>query len=74
MTVLKIELINPGARVLLEDLAKLDLIRIQEVEEVPQQLSALLARLRSHEADVPTLDEITQEVEEVRHQRQGSNG
>jgi hypothetical protein len=74
MTILNIELINPGARALLEDLAKLDLIRIREVEETPQQFSALLTKLRSYEAEAPTLEEITQEVEEVRHQMQRRNG
>ena len=69
MTILRIELINPEARTLLEDLAKLDLIRIQEVGETPQRFSALLAKLRTYEAEAPTLEEITQEVEEVRHQR-----
>ena len=32
MTVIKIELIDPRAKILLEDLAKLNLIKIQEVE------------------------------------------
>lgn len=74
MTILRIELINPEARTLLEDLAKLDLIRIQEVEETPHQFSELLAKLRSYEAEAPTLEEITQEVDEVRHQMQQKNG
>ncbi|HMO40053.1 MAG TPA: hypothetical protein PKC76_15800 [Saprospiraceae bacterium] len=74
MTILKIELINPEARTLLENLAKLDLIRIQEVEETPQQFSALLLKLRLQEAEAPTLEEITEEVEEVRHQMQQKNG
>ena len=74
MTVIKIELIDPNARILLEDLAKLNLIRIQEVETPQQRFAALLTRLRSNEAEVPTLEEIAKEVEIVRTERQVSNG
>lgn len=73
MTVLKIELINPKARMLLEELANLDLIRIQGEEETSLQFSNLLSKLRAHDTEVPTLEDITQEVEEVRHQIQQGN-
>lgn len=69
MTVLKIELIDPRAKMLLEDLAKLHLIRIQEVETTKERFSALLSRLRSKEDEAPSLEEITEEVESVRSER-----
>ncbi len=55
------------------DLAKLNLIRIQEVDTPQQRFAALLTRLRSNETEVPALEEIAQEVETVRIERQVSN-
>lgn len=74
MIVIKIELIDPRAKILLEDLAKLNLIKIQEVETSKQRFSALLSRLRSKEDEAPSLEEITKEVESVRVERKDSNG
>lgn len=74
MTVIKIELIDPRAKILIEDLAKLNLIRIQEVETSKQRFSALLSKLRSKEDGAPSLEEITREVESVRAERNDSNG
>jgi hypothetical protein len=74
MTVIKIELIDPRAKILLEDLAKLNLIKIQEVETSKELFSALLSKLRSKEEEAPSLEEITKEVESVRAERKGSNG
>lgn len=74
MTVIKIELIDPRAKILLEDLAKLDLIRIQEPESPQKRFSALLNRLRSQEEEAPDLEEITKEVEAVRAARKRENG
>lgn len=74
MTVFKIELIDPRARVLLEDLAKMNLIRIEEEEDPTQRLSALLSKLRSKAEEAPTIEEITSEVELVRDQRKRKNG
>ncbi len=71
---MKIELIDPRVKAILEDLAKMDLIRIQEEEEPKERLSALLTKLRSKEGDAPSIEEITKEVELVRSQRKGSNG
>lgn len=74
MTVLKIELIDPRVKALLEDLAKLNLIKIQEEESTQKRFSALLAKLRSKKDEAPSLDEITKEVEIVRSQRKKGNG
>jgi hypothetical protein len=73
MTIFKIELLDPRARALLEDLAKLNLIRIEE-EDPAQRLSALLTKLRSKAEEAPGLEEITSEVELVRAQSKKGNG
>jgi uncharacterized protein YwgA len=74
MTVLRIELVDPRVKILLEDLAKLNLIKIQEEEELQKRFSALLKKLRSKEEEAPSLEEITKEVEIVRSQRKKENG
>lgn len=74
MTVLRIELVDPRVKILLEDLAKLNLIKIQEEEEPQKRFSALLKKLRSKEEEAPSLEEITKEVEIVRSQRKKENG
>lgn len=68
MTVIRIELLDPRAKALIEDLAKMNLIRIQDVDSSKERFSALLNKLRSKE-DVPTLEEISEEVEAVRAAR-----
>lgn len=74
MTVIKIELIDPRARILLEDLAKLNLIKIQEPDSSQKQFSELVARIRSKASEVPSLNEITKEVEAVRSARKDTHG
>lgn len=71
MTVIRIELLDPRAKALLEDLAKLDLIKIQDVDAPQQRFSALLNKLRSKEDETPSLEEITEEIELVRKERNG---
>lgn len=69
MTIITVELVDPRAKALLEDLAKMNLIKIQEVETSKQRFSALLSRLRAKEGEAPSLDEITNEVEAMRSER-----
>lgn len=69
MTIYQIELIDPKAKMLLEDLAKMNLIKLTEVEDVKRSFQALLLRLRSKNEMPLSLEEITQEVEEVRQKR-----
>ncbi|MDR0603200.1 MAG: hypothetical protein LBG80_02715 [Bacteroidales bacterium] len=57
-------MMNPQAKVLLQDLAALKLITIQPSSGI----SELLFKFRNHAA-VPSLEEITQEVETVRSAR-----
>lgn len=72
MTRLTIELIDPRAKVLLEGLAQMNLIKIQEISETQKRVSNLLSRLRSMSEEAPDLEEITAEVEKVRTERNQS--
>jgi hypothetical protein len=65
METFRIQVANPQAKVLLQDLAALKLITIQPSPKI----SELLVRLRSHADTAPSLEEITQEVETVRSAR-----
>lgn len=67
MNTLKIGILNPKATKLLRDLEDLKLISISE-SSTPS-FSAVIRRLRSKASSVPTLDEITKEVELVRLKR-----
>jgi hypothetical protein len=66
METLRIDILNPKAKSLLKDLADLDLIRIKKVKS---EFQDLMEKLRSQSADVPSLEEITTEVEAVRKAR-----
>lgn len=67
MDTLKIDIINPKARKLLNDLADLKLIAIQDVSK--GGFSGVLKKLRTKRKSTPSLDEITKEVEMVRTKR-----
>lgn len=68
METLRIDILNPKAKSLLKNLADLDLIRIKKVK-VKSEFQDLLEKLRSQSVDVPSLEEITAEVEAVRKAR-----
>ena len=68
MESLKIEIINPKARRLINSLAELDLIRIQKTKR-KSDFGELLNRLRKNETSAPSLDEISAEVESARKSR-----
>ena len=68
MESLRIEIVNPKAKSLIKNLADLDLIRIKK-EKVKSEFTELLDRLRMHSDSVPSLEEITKEVESVRKAR-----
>ena len=68
MESLKIEIVNPKAKLLLKNLADMELIRIKK-EKVKSDFSELLSKLRSQSGDAPSLEEITKEVESVRKAR-----
>jgi hypothetical protein len=68
METLMIDIINPKAKILLNDLADLNLIRISE-QNSKKQLQEVLAELRKKSNDLPDLDEISREVDNVRAAR-----
>jgi hypothetical protein len=65
METMSIGLVHPQARKLINDLVNLQMIVIKPRKSWKQMLS----KLRAHEADVPSMDEITAEVEIVRKAR-----
>ena len=68
MESLRIEIVNPKAKRLINSLADMDLIRIKK-EKVKSDFYELLSRLRRHSQEAPSLEEITKEVELVRKSR-----
>lgn len=68
METLMIDIINPKAKVLLNDLADLNLIRISG-QESKSRLKDVLGELRSKSNELPDLDEISGEVDKVRTAR-----
>lgn len=68
MDTYQIEIIDPKAKKLLDDLANLNLITVQPLEP-KKLLKRLLEKMRSADGDVPTPEEITAEVEAVRAER-----
>ncbi len=68
METIKIDILNPKVKSLLQDLADLKLIRIQK-EKVRTEFQELLDKLRMKSSEAPSLDEITKEVETVRKAR-----
>ncbi|MCF8363101.1 MAG: hypothetical protein K9G70_10815 [Prolixibacteraceae bacterium] len=68
MESLKIEIVNPKAKRLINNLADMDLIRIKK-EKVKSDFIELLSKLRKHSENAPSLKDITEEVETVRKSR-----
>lgn len=64
---MRIDILNPKAAKLLRDLADLNLIAIQDSSK--SGFASVLKKLRSKAKSVPTLEEITKEVELVRSKR-----
>lgn len=67
MNTMRIDILNPKAAKLLEDLADLNLIAIQDTSK--NGFASVLKKLRSKAKSAPSLDEITSEVELVRSRR-----
>jgi len=68
MESLRIDIVNPKAKSILKNLADLDLIRIKK-EEIRSEFIMLLDKLRISSDNTPSLDDITNEVEDVRKAR-----
>jgi hypothetical protein len=69
MTTIRVDILNPKAVKLLEDLADLKLISIQDNSN--NGFAKVLNRIRSKAKSAPALAEITKEVELVRRKRYG---
>jgi hypothetical protein len=72
METLRIEIVNKRAKKILQELADLNLITIQEQDPM-KSFQVLVNRLRSRK-DAPSLSAITKEVESVRAKRYGKKG
>ena len=68
MDTLRIDILNPKARKLLEELEALELIVIRKDEK--KGFQDVLKRLRKKSKSAPSVEEITKEVEKVRRARQ----
>ena len=71
MTTIQIDILNPKATKLLQDLADLNLIAIKQTTE--DNFLKIINRLRTKTSSVPSLEEITKEVEAVRAKRYAKN-
>ncbi len=69
MEALTIEIINPKAKKLLFNLADLNLISISKTSTNDNEFDDLLKKLRSKSDSIPSLNEITEEVEIIRTAR-----
>jgi hypothetical protein len=68
MNTIRVDILNPKAVKLLQDLADLNLIAIQDTPK-NSGFSIVLNKLRLKNISAPSLDEITKEVELVRAKR-----
>ena len=68
METIQIDILNPKAKKLLRNLADLSLIKINKPKD-KSDFSSLLEKLRAEPKDEISLDEITNEVEQVRKSR-----
>ncbi len=72
MSTIRIDILNPKAKKLLNELVDLKLIAIKEPST--SGFAHVLKKLRSKSNTAPTLDEITKEVELVRGRRYAKKG
>lgn len=70
MKTYQVEILEPGAKKILEELANMNLITVQEVEPLETRFKNVLKKLRTNgPAKRPSLGEITKEVDAVRKKR-----
>lgn len=69
MPTLQVDILNPKARKLLNDLAELNLIAIRETGNTEDFLSVVNRIRKKAKANPPSLEMITKEVEAVRAKR-----
>lgn len=73
MIIYQVDVLNPKATQLLQDLADMNLIAIKQMDSdgFGQVIERL--RLKAEQLGVPTMEEVTQEVEVVRVERYARN-
>ena len=72
MKTYQIDILNPKAAKLIQDLADLKLISIKETKK--QEFMSIISKFRKKaSSNVPTIEEITKEVENVRSERYVKN-
>ena len=69
MEAITIEIINPKAKQLIKDLADMKLINISKSTNRIADFRKMLTKLRLNSDTIPSLEEITKEVELVRAKR-----
>jgi hypothetical protein len=69
MEALRVEILNPKVMDILDRLADLRLISISKEDESLTNLRELLKQLRSKSSNVPDLEEIQKEVQQIRAKR-----
>ena len=69
MDTIRIDIINPKAKKLLEDLEALNLIAIKKDNK--NRFKEIVKQLRTKSSTTPSIEEITEEVEAVRAMRNG---
>ena len=69
---LRIEILNPKAKKILQNLAELNLISIKESGTPKRSIKKVLSNLRKQADIAPSMDEISKEVNIVRRKRYGS--
>ena len=69
MDALKIKILNPKAKKIIQGLADLKLIQITEDDQSDRDFQKLLKKLRSRSIESPSIEEITTIVEEARTER-----
>lgn len=67
MEALKIEILNPKALQLIKGMEDLNLIKV--TDEPVSKLQSYLKKMRKNASSVPSIDEISQIVQEVRTER-----
>lgn len=68
METIRVEIINPKAKSILDGLADLKLIKIRK-EKAKSNFLEILSKLRINSDSAPNIDEVTAEVEAVRKER-----
>lgn len=64
-----VEILDPKAQGLLDELVRLNFIRLEEIEEKDYDFKKLISKLRSKDKFIPSFEEIQKEVVAVRKKR-----